>query len=276
MRLSIRLLVVLLLGGVGLGRHCLAESPGRAQIAKLVIESGTLPDADRRQVIHEFQHHTYYQYELSIRIQYALRNLGYARAVVDEPTFSFTTAERGERVANVTVNVNEGTQYRLGRIEFEDTKLFPTSQMRRLFALKKGDLYDASKIVDGFENLRRLYEAAGYAEVVVDPQEERNEQLRTIDLVLDVQKGWKYYFGHLILDGLEPHAGAGRSLLNSWKTLQGKQYSPIVLQQWLMTNRSDWQAGRHKCDPITQMPDGESRVVNMKLSFPQINPFGSH
>jgi outer membrane translocation and assembly module TamA len=195
--------------------------------------------------------------------------------------FSLRTTDRGKRIAEVTVTVNEGTQYRLGSIEFQNKKLFPTGQMRKLFALQDGDVFNGSKFVNGMENLRRLYEAAGYAEAVVVPQEERNEQLHTVDWVLDVQEGWQYHFGRLILDGLEPHAGAAQSLLNSWKTIHGKQYNPIVLQQWLMANRSDWRPAKHTsrpipaglcADPITQVPDGELRVVNVKLSFPEISP----
>lgn len=279
MRLPLRLLIVFLLGSVGFGQQCLSGSPAKVQIRKLLIESPTLPDADRRQVIREFQHHTYYQHEISIRIQYALRNRGYAFAVVDEPTFSHTTANWGEKIANVTVKVNEGERYRLGSIEFLGTKLFPANRLRNLFPLQDGDLFNASKFGIGLQNLQNLYLAAGYAQVAVVPTMERNEQSHTVDLTLDVQQGFQYYFGHLILDGLEPHAGAGQSLLNSWKSLQGKQYSPSLLQQWLVANRSDWQAaGTHTSPPtsatrcgegITEVANGESRVVNIKLSFPE-------
>lgn len=286
MRQSIPLLVVLLLGSFGLAQNRLAGSPVKVHIGKLVIESDTLPEADRRQVIRKFQHRTYYQYEISIRIQYALRNLGYAYAVVNEPTFSYTAANRGERVANVKVNVNEGEQYRLGKVQFEDAKLFPASQLRNLFPLQEGDLFSASKFGIGLQHLQDLYQAAGYIAFVAIPTPERNEFSHTVDFVIDVDEGKQYSFGRLILDGLEPHAGAGQSLLNSWKTLQGKQYNPTVLQQWLVANKSDWQAADTHTSPsisatryadlITNMPDPESRVVNVKLSFPEINPFESH
>lgn len=274
-----------------LGATCLAQPPAKVQVGKLVIESKTLPDADRRQVIRKFEHFTYDGSETGIReefaerIRAALRDLGYMRAAVDEPTFSFATANRGERVANVTVKVDEGAQYRFGSIQFQNATLFPKDQLRKLFALQDGDLYSASKFADGLQHLRDLYQAEGYLNFVAAPQPERNEQSHTVEFLIDVDPGRQFYFGQLILDGLEPHAGAGQSLLNSWKTLQGKQYSPIVLQQWLVTNRSDWQDAKHtsqpisakRCgDPITQMQVPESRVVNIKLSFPQTNPFGSH
>lgn len=284
MRLPIRLLVVSLLASADLGQHCLAQSAVKVQVGKLVIESNTLPHADREQVIRKFQHFTYdgsqtgIREEFGERIRQALRDLGYVNAVVNEPAFSFTTNRRG-RIANVTVNVNEGTQYRLGSIQFQDAKLFPANQLRKAFAFQDGDLFNATKFGTGLQQLQNLYAEAGYLNFVATPQLERNEFSRTVDFVIDVDEGQQFHFGHLVLDGLEPHVGAGQSLLNSWKTLQGKQYSPTVLHQWLVANKSDWQdgshwqAGTHKSNPITTMQD-ESRAVNVKLSFPRIRPLG--
>lgn len=288
MRLPIRLLPVLLLGTVGLGQHCLAQSPEKVHIGKLIIESPTLPHADRWQVIRKFQHFTYDESELGIReefgerIRSALQDLGYISATVDEPTFSLITTDQGRRIANVTVKVDEGERYRLGKIQFQDAKLFPTSQLRQAFALQDGDLFNRSKFAEGLQQLQNLYQAAGYVNFVAIPTPARDEFSHTVDFVIDVDEGKRFSFGRLILDGLEPHAGAGQSLLNSWKTIQGKQYSPTVLQQWLVANKSDWQApGMHtppisaicRGDLTTNMPDPESRVVNIKLSFSQINPF---
>ena len=73
MRLAIRVLVFSLLASVGLGQHCLAQSTGRVQIRKLVIESSTLPDADRRQVIRKFQQFTYDQSQTGIREEFGER-----------------------------------------------------------------------------------------------------------------------------------------------------------------------------------------------------------
>jgi Surface antigen variable number repeat len=276
MRLSIRLLVFSLLASAALGQDRLVGSPAKVQVGKLVIESETLPASDRSQVIRQFQHFTYHQNEFGIReefgerIREALRDLGYINPVVEEPTFSLITTDRGARIANVTVKVDEGEQYRIGKIQFQDAKLFPTSQLRQAFALQEGDLFNASKFYDGLQHLQNLYQEAGYINFVAAPQEDKHESSHTVDFVIDLDEGQQFSFGHLTLDGLEPRAGAGQALLNSWKTtLQGKQYSPILLHQWLVTNRSNWQAGTHTSDPITTMPSPESRVVNVKLSFPE-------
>jgi hypothetical protein len=59
---------------------------------------------------------------------------------------------------------------------------------------------------------------------------------RTIDLVLEVEEGQAFDFGKLYLEGVEPRPGAGKTLLDSWKPLEGRRYNPVELQHWLLAN----------------------------------------
>lgn len=68
-----------------------------------------------------------------------------------------------------------------------------------------------------------------------------SDELRhTVDLVIFMDEGRPYDFGKLYLEGIEPHAGAGKALLNSWKALEGKRYNPLELHRWLLANHADW------------------------------------
>jgi hypothetical protein len=199
-----------------------------------------------------------------------LRSLGYFEAAADDPRMSFVASDRRRRIADVRVRVKEGAQYRLGKIQFENAKLFPTDQLRAAPELQDGDLFNATKFGRGLENVRNLYETEGYVSFSAIPQLIKDDSRHDIDLIVDIDEGWPCDFGHLLLDGPEPHAGAGQALLDSWKPFEGKRYNPAMLQQWLAANRSNWKDGSHISDPITRIPDGESRVVNIKLSFPPV------
>ena len=50
-------------------------------------------------------------------------------------------------VADVAVKVDDGSSYRLGEIQFTNVVLFPASQMRGLFAMRKGDRFNNSAAV---------------------------------------------------------------------------------------------------------------------------------
>ena len=103
----------------------LRKQANNIRIGKLVIESNSLPDADRDRIVRLFQHKTYLQPEIGVRIGVALRNLGYDQAVVDEPKISFPPQGERKGMARVTVKVKQGAQYRLGEIHFQKSDHLP-------------------------------------------------------------------------------------------------------------------------------------------------------
>jgi hypothetical protein len=93
-----------------------------------------------------------------------------------------------------------------------------------------------------------------------------NESDRTISLDIQLDEGKPFDFGRLFLDGTEPHPGAYKALMESWKTLQGKRYNPLLLKQWLVANASAWPgAAASHWDLIQQQPSGR---VDVRLLLP--------
>jgi hypothetical protein len=264
MQILVRLLVVSFLTNAGLGQPRLEEPERSVRIGKLVIESNSLPDADREQIIHLFEQKTYPEGEIGDRIRYALRDLGYFKVVVDEPTFSVPT--RGKGIANVTVKVEPGAQYRIGEIHVRKATIFPPAQLRDLFSLRRGDLFSPTKFSEGLDDLRKLYGTRGYVNCVVNPVASIDESLRTIDLVLEVDEGQIFNFGKLYLEGVEPHPGAGKALSDSWKPLEGKRYNSLELKRWLLANHFSWKVSALASDSIRTTEDSESLVVNVTLT----------
>ena len=281
MKLFVRALALFLLTSTGLCLPCRADSLKPTKIRRLVIASKDLSERDRRQVVRQFEGYTFpgrgepvsedaLIEELGERVRQAFRNLGYFKAVVNEPRASFVASDHGKRIVDIRVRAQAGAQYRLGEIQFTGAKAFPTDRLRAVFEQQNGDVYNATKFGAGLENLRTLYGTAGYAQMSFVPSPITDESRHLIDWTIDISEGWTYSFGRLILDGPEPHAGAGFALLDSWHALEGKQYNPLLLQQWLEASRANWQNGSGVADPSCSYPDGESRMVIVKLSFPEV------
>ena len=207
---------------VGLGQESPPESSEAdvaVKIRKLaLIEAKRLPDRDRDRIIQLFEHRAYPEGELQPRIRIVFQNLGYFNAQIDEPKLSPVRQTQSTKEVDVSVRVDEGVQYRLGEIRFEKASLFPSERMRKLFAVQRGELFNYTRIGKGLEQLRDLYATDGYVDLAVLPLTHIDEFHRTIDLSLELDEGKPYDFGRLVLDGLEPHAGAGKSLFASWKT----------------------------------------------------------
>jgi hypothetical protein len=267
MRVLVGILLFSAIANIGLGQALSPESDATVRIQKLVIEADGLPNRDRERITHSFENRTYPGVELEARIRIAFQDLGYFRARVDEPKLSFASETPGAQDVDVAVRVDEGAQYRLGEIRFEKSSLFPPDQMRKLFAVQTGELFNYTKIGEGLEQLRSVYATEGYVNFAAVPETRFDESHRAIALDIEIDEGKPYDFGRLLLDGIEPHAGAGNALMESWKTLQGKRYSPPVLKSWLAANTSDWPSAPTS-DRTVATPDPVLPVVNVKLSFP--------
>jgi hypothetical protein len=269
MNMLVKLLVASCLATTALGQSRPPESAGNVRLNKLVIESSSLPDADRKQIVQLFQQKTYPLNEISQldeiteRIRQALQDIGYFKATVDEPKVSFPANTEKRRIANLTVTAEPGTQYRLGEIRFEKLTVFPTAQLRDVFPIRDGELFNRDEFIKGLENMRKLYETKGYVNFVATSVPMFDESRRTIDFVIDIDEGRQFNFGQLLLEGVEPHAGAAKELLDSWKPLVGKRYNSLELHQWLLAHHADWKVG---VDSTRTVVDAESLAVNITLT----------
>jgi Surface antigen variable number repeat len=266
MRILVRLIVAWFLLQAGLVQAGFAESANNVRIAKLVIQSTTLPNADRKQIIRIFEQNTYPEREIGERIRGAFRDIEYLRAIVDQPKLSFPAQIEGNRSANITVRVDPGAQYRLGEIHFEKATIFPSARLADLFLLRRGDLFSVTKIGDGLESLRILYGTDGYINTVATPTLSIDESRRIISLVIFVDEERPYNFGKLYLEGIEPNAGTAKALLNYWSSLEGRRYNPVALQSWLLANHIKWKVDGSDSGLMRITPDSESFVVNVRLT----------
>jgi len=260
----VRVLVVSLVANAGLGQPCPNELERCVRINKLVIESKSLPVADRERITRLLQQKRYPEGEIGERIRQAFRDVGYFKAAVDEPTFAFPTKGRG--IANVTVKVKPGVQYRLGEIRFRRATVFPAAQLRDVFSQRSGDLFSATKFSRDLDDLRKLYGTRGYVNMVAAPVVASDESRRIIDIVVEVDEGEAYDFGRLYLQGVEPYPGAGKALLDSWKPLESKRFNSLELERWLQANHSKWKVGTQVSQWIKMGPDGRPRVVDVTLT----------
>src|SRR6202020_477520 len=100
------------------------------------------------------------------RVRAEYQDRGYFKAAVNDPkTEIHDTGHRAGHIpllqsgpgkaVNITMVVDEGDQYRLGKITFKNNKAISNvAALRSLFPLKDGDIFSRAKIAKGLENLR--------------------------------------------------------------------------------------------------------------------------
>jgi outer membrane protein insertion porin family len=143
--------------------------------------------------------------ELHIRTMY--QDSGYFYVVLKEPEikmsdtkrrwpFFFFSWGRGKKV-DVTLPVEEGSQYRLGRFVIRGNKLFKQDQLGRILQLNPGDVFNLGRVRKSIENYQKLYGAYGYINFTASPDIEPDNKNKLINLALDFEEG-KQFFVHRI------------------------------------------------------------------------------
>jgi len=187
---------------------------------------------------------------------------------VGDPTISFVEQERNVKIVDVTVAVEEGPRYYLREIRFRNATAFPPERLRAAFPIETGEVFNTEKIREGIQNLHKLYDSQGYITFTPVPDTAIDDSRRTVDVTLYLDEGKLFSFGPLVLDGPEPHAGAGKALLESWSSLKGKRYSRALLEQWFFENGANLPRGKQILELVEVFPDQKTLFVTVRLSFP--------
>lgn len=109
------------------------------------------------------------------------------------------------KLADVTVYLEEGRQYQLGRLSFSDVELFrtPEAVLGQVFQMQQGEIFNVEKLRQGLENMKKLYGEFGYIDFVAEPsfefREDRDPAL--IDLNLAVDEGKQFFVRRIGFEG---------------------------------------------------------------------------
>ena len=107
----------------------------------------------------------------------------------------FIFKKRGKRT-DVTLFMDEGPVYRLGKLSFTDVKLFRDAAfLNRVFRMDTGDIFDVKKLREGLDNLKKAYGEFGYIDFVAEPNFEfrDSEDPPKVDLNLAVEEGKQFF-----------------------------------------------------------------------------------
>src|SRR5262249_15289145 len=133
------------------------------------------------------------------------QNRGYFKASIGDPkTEIHDTGSKGVRIpliqpgpgkaVDITMTIEEGDKYRLGKITFKGNKAIPNSAaLRSLIPLKDGDVFSREKIAKGIENLRKAYGEYGYINYTGVPATTFDDDKKLAFLEFDIDEGKQFY-----------------------------------------------------------------------------------
>lgn len=159
-------------------------------------------------------HRTYNKDKLDYdleQIRELYRAHGYFFASAGEPVIHTVTTHRalpfifrgrghGRRV-DVTIPIDQGAQYRLGRFDIRGAHLFKTDPLKRVLGMRPGDIFDASKITKAIDNYTKLYGQYGYINFTAVPDPEPDRKKHIINLALDFTEDRQYLVHRINFSG---------------------------------------------------------------------------
>jgi outer membrane protein insertion porin family len=147
------------------------------------------------------------------RVRMEYQNRGYFKVVVgDAKTQIRDTGHKGPHIpllqagpgkaVDITLPIEEGDKYRLGKITFKNNVHFPNSAaLRTLFPIKDGDVFNREKIAKGLENLRKAYGEYGYINYTGLPNTTFDEDHKLVNVEIDVDEGKQFYVRRIEFQG---------------------------------------------------------------------------
>jgi outer membrane protein insertion porin family len=131
-------------------------------------------------------------------IQFVYGDRGYVTVKVDKPSIALSA---DKRYLYITIRIEEGEQYRVGKIDFSGDLLHDRSELEKLVQVRRGEIFARSRVGKDLFAIADLYKDEGYAYANVNPITNLDPKTRIIDITYDVQPGRKVYFERIEIAG---------------------------------------------------------------------------
>jgi outer membrane protein assembly factor BamA len=109
-----------------------------------------------------------------------------------------------------SVHVDEGHPRRLEKIELRwveehlEPPVFDSNELRKLFPLKDGEIYNRDKYQEGLSAVCEAYNERGFIDCTINQNLDLDDDHQTVALVLDITEGERYCWGKIQVVGLDP------------------------------------------------------------------------
>ena len=132
------------------------------------------------------------------RIEGFYQDSGYLRVKVLEPKIDIN---KKARQIHIIIPVEEGPQFRIKSIEVEGDNTVPHDEIKKNILTKKGDIYNVSQLREDIVTVTDMYSSKGFAYADINPITKIDDQVHTVDLSINIDKGKKVYVGEINMLG---------------------------------------------------------------------------
>jgi outer membrane protein insertion porin family len=166
---------------------------------------------------------TYDRPKLDEDLEVGIRNLyqsnGYFRADISVASTKVVDINKGgipgpwpivgakhAKATDITININEGEQYHMGKLTFrsadpDEGLVFRPDVLALIFPMKKGDLFSTDKLRKSIESYKKLYGQYGYIDLTSTPDFDIDDPNKIINLTMEMDQQKQYYVRRIEFSG---------------------------------------------------------------------------
>ncbi len=130
------------------------------------------------------------------KIEALYQNAGFLDSKVSDPEI-----RRGKKGLEVTINVFEGRQYRVGNVDFSGESEVPAEEFRKAVKLARADVFNRETLLADLLALTTILNDRGYAQALVSPAVEKRKNYPVADVTYKMERGRKFRFGKVEVTG---------------------------------------------------------------------------
>ncbi|MFZ1975219.1 MAG: outer membrane protein assembly factor BamA [Candidatus Acidiferrales bacterium] len=157
--------------------------------------------------------------DLGVGIRGIYQDHGYFKVNVSDPVVKITDdvksgipgpwpliGSRNGKRADITITIEEGDQYRMGKLNFRSADpdqglVFKPEFLAGVFPLKQGDIFGADKIRKALDNYKKLYGGFGYIDFVATPLTDIDDQKKIVNLTMEFDQQKQYFVRRIEFSG---------------------------------------------------------------------------
>jgi outer membrane protein assembly factor BamA len=165
----------------------------------------------------------------------------------------------------VVIQVDPGKQYHLVGVSWRGNAALSQSELAKLIPFEPGELFSRTKIADGLNAAKKLYDSRGYINYTVVPTPETDDNAGTVAFVMDIDEGGQFRFGELDVQGMEQ--AQRQILLSAWQGLRGRPYNAEDANRFFNHYFRSPSPHINPTDIALRRIDERNRSVNYSLQF---------
>lgn len=106
-----------------------------------------------------------------------------------------------EGTMKLTIQVDEGRQYQVGRVGFDGNEIFNTLELYPYLTLLPGKTFSPKLLGEDVERFTDLYGSLGYLDTSVRPERTANVETGNIDLIFRIREGERFDVETIAIEG---------------------------------------------------------------------------